>query len=85
MLVRKLAALQDIADALLNGEEKKRAVLPFLQDLEVLKETVRETVQDAVEAEEEAPCDYGGEHYRHHKEELLPFRLNGRVVVFGHV
>ncbi len=45
MLVRRLAALQDLVDALPKGEIRKRAVLPFLQNLEDLKETVQEAVE----------------------------------------
>ncbi len=50
LLSRKIAALQDLADALSTGAEKKRAALPFLLDLEELKETVEETVQEVAEA-----------------------------------
>ena len=49
MLVPKLIVLKELADALPKDEENKRAVLPFMQDLQNLQETAGETVKDAVQ------------------------------------
>ena len=50
MLVRKLAALQELADALPKEEIAKRAVLPFLQEMQnTVQETVQETIQETLQ------------------------------------
>ena len=50
MLSRKLSVLQDIAAALPKDEIRKRAALPFLQELqETVQDTVRESVREQVQ------------------------------------
>ena len=49
MLEKTFGALQDLLDALPKGEETKRAVLPFLKNLEELKEKVEDSVQEKVQ------------------------------------
>ena len=45
MLTRKVAALRELAEALPKSEITQRAVLPFLQNLQELSETVQDSVK----------------------------------------
>ena len=50
MLVRKLAVLKDLADALPKDELRKRTVMPFIQELqETVQENVKETALEAIQ------------------------------------
>ena len=49
MLTRKVAALRELAEALPKTEAAQRAVLPFLQNLQELSETVQDSVKETVQ------------------------------------
>ena len=48
MLGQKLSVLKDLVNTLPKDGEIKRAVLPFLQELQELQDTAKETVQGTV-------------------------------------